>query len=316
MKLKLLKPSVAAVLTTISALSFSTAPNGLTEVIFDANTPLVVDDAGIYIFTPTTDITADLKLWGAAGGSMYNNAGNPTATQCGGAGGMVTGQITLVKDQSYVLWVGEGGNHYVDAVAPLCGGGAAGKTQSTAYTGAGGGLTGLFKTSATIANALLIAGAGGGGGSAGTGSGAGAGGYPSGQAGNSSSSSSTGGGGGTQTTGGTVSSGSFGTSEAGSALQGGNGAVSYSGGAGGAGYYGGGAGKRNNTQGGPGGGGSSYYNPSYITNFSYENGNYKVPGGSADADRGTAGDVNSVTVGATAANTKGNNGRFHLTFIS
>ena len=87
----------------------------------------------------------------------------------GGSGGKVTGTVLLESGTSYKLViVGKGG--LGGRTSGLVGfGGTGGKGDPTGdpddlekYAGDGGGLTGIFKTSVTQANALLIAGGGGG----------------------------------------------------------------------------------------------------------------------------------------------------------
>ena len=228
---------------------------------------------GVSKFTPTENFTANVKMWGAAGGNGTNSFG--------GRGGYTEGTYEFQAGTTYQILVGQGGksnNANTGGVDTRTGGG--GRVGVTANSGdfraTGGGYTGLFDTTILQSNALLIAGGGGGGGPTGyPGTDANAGGGDGGgTSGTNGSNGGYGGGGqaGTQLAGGDkgYDAGSYaGTNEAGSALLGG-GAMStitenYSGSGGGGGYFGGGGGGSNNYAGGAGGGGSSYIHTS-ITN--------------------------------------------------
>ena len=213
-----------------------------------------------YTLTADADVTVKLFAEGGGGG------GSGFRSVAGSVGGKSEGTFTFLKGQTYKLQVGEGGgdgSDYGDGslIVPggFPGGGDAPSNGSTFNrNGGGGGYTGIFVSSVTQSNSILIA--GGGGGSSGD---PGSGGPGGGLQGASGSNGGRAGSGGTQTAGG--SSGSSGSSgESGSALKGGKGASSRFGGAGGgAGYFGGGGG----TDAGPGtgGGGSGYLHPTLIT---------------------------------------------------
>lgn len=220
--------------------------------------------AGTYTLTIHETKTVTIRAWGAAGGGY------------GGVGGYSSATYTFPAGTTHYVVVGRGGlGRYSSGEATGAGGGGAfGKVNGSATTviGGGGGYTGLFISSVAQANAILIAGGGGG-----------RGGIPGGNGGGSTGAAGTasgnggGGGGGTQSGGGSRGTASPGaisyndtaSSSAGSALQGGRGAVGtstpYSAGGGGGGYFGGGGGAGNNTSGGGGGGGSGYIHPSYCT---------------------------------------------------
>lgn len=225
--------------------------------VYDAFTPGVT-----YTATANADITVKLTAeGGGGGGSGFRNVG-------GSKGGKSEGTFTFLDGQTYKIQVGEAGQdgETLSNGTTTAAGGKPGGGDAPSFgdrfnrSGAGGGYTGIFITSVTQANAILIA-AGGGGSSGDPGRGGDGGGLEGNAGGNQ------GGGraglGGTQTAGG--ASGTAGTAgEAGSALQGGRGANSGVGAAGGGGgYFGGGGG----TTAGPGtgGGGSSYLHPTLIT---------------------------------------------------
>lgn len=185
----------------------------------------------------------------------------------GGAGGRTVATFTGMAGQSLAISIAGGGS----------GSASNGFRYSRPVTSSSGGnYAGVFVTSVSQANTLILAGGGGAGGFADV-SGGGAGGGTSGSAGGDAGGSSGGpgvyrygGGGGTQSAGGTGGSGYEGSAGTGSALQGGGNAVTDLGrsgsGAGGGGYYGGGGGgsgydSENYSSSAGGGGGSSYIRP-------------------------------------------------------
>ncbi len=236
-----------------------------------------------YTLTPNTTFEATLTLHGAAGGSGGNTA------NVGGRGGNVTGTVKFESGSSYILVVGGKGGAYGGRTSGLVGyGGTGGKGDPTGdpddlekYAGDGGGLTGIFKTSVTQGNALLIAGGGGGGsGGASSQDTGGDGGGTSGGWGEGSrelNGIGRGADGGTQTAGG--SNNTF-TYHHGHELWGGDGQFDptgddddISGGGGGGGYYGGGGAYRQDGgyRAGGGGGGSGYISvdTSIVSNASF-----------------------------------------------
>jgi hypothetical protein len=217
-------------------------------------------EPGEYILTVDKDTAVSCKLWGAGGGRN------------GGVGGYTYGEILLLKDTIYKIWVGGPGlicNSNVSGVyGGFGGGGLCGRTNlSTSYVGSGGGLTGLFLNTTDHNNSVLIAGAGGGSGQGWTG---GNGGGLTG--GSGALVNKPVGQGGTQYAGGAAGTFSYHNtiSYPGGKLYGGNArsniTQTYSGGGGGSGYYGGGAGSTNNTLGSSGGGGSGFVNGSLVSN--------------------------------------------------
>ena len=242
---------------------------------------------------PTGVTSATVKLWGAGGGSDSINSG-----QYGAGGGFTQGTVALTPSTTMYLVVGQGG--------------ALGTYGGSA--GSGGGLSGLFTSSVSHANAIIIAGGGGGAGDSNQG---GVGGGLTGGDGANTSSNNNSGKGGTQSAGGARGSANYSSSSGilptdGSALQGGDGGgdagaghtytpASYGGGGrggfepggsqggggGGGGYYGGGGGDGNafgaNGGGGAGGGGgSAYLHPSLVTNGSTTSGSSTSSGGASD----------------------------------
>ena len=227
----------------------STEGIAVTLVFIDSTQGWLVTDSGLTSDAPTTKTVA-FKLWGAGGGSASGGSdGGP-----GGGGGFVAGTYEINIGTTIVAVVGQGGP-----------GGLSGRG------GSGGGYSGVFTSSVSQGNALLIAGGAGGGsrGSTSEGSYGGAGGGTTGGSGQASAGSAPGGG--TQSAGGAAGSGGSG-GNAGSALQGGSNtshasggtafggggsgggdAASFTAGGGGGGYFGGGSG------GDAGGGGGSSY---------------------------------------------------------
>jgi hypothetical protein len=289
-------PTPPSVLTISPAISGKTTWNLVTDGNLTVNTA-----ATTYTVTPTyTNVSANLKLWGAGGGSAANNGsggGN------GGSGGYAAGIFTFVYGVNYQIIVGSGGA-----------GTSSGRTAA-----AGGAGTGMQFAANTTP--IIVAGGGGGGGGGGTGGTAGGGSTgqgqftggdaPSGAPGTQSGPGAGGSGGrrtgasGSGRNGGSGSTGSAATT--GGTGFGNGGAGAYNGGdagsgGGGGGYYGGGEGG-GNLGGAGGGGGSGYTHPTLITSASLLAGTADVPPNSSDSIRGTNGN------GGTASSA-GSNGIF------
>ena len=227
----------------------------------------------------------EVQLWGAGGGG--GRPGGWAYGADGGGGGYTYGKLfNLTSGSNLILQVGQGGPSSSGAPAfggggPNCQGGG-----DCRYGGRGGGYTGLFLTSVSHANAILIAGGGGGGGSsrAQEGNVGGAGGGECGQDGKSPYDWKT-------TYRGRAGSGAAagdigdsdnqnGAYQAAGPLKGGSTRNNSYGGGGGGGYYGGSAGgySEQHTMGG-GGGGSGYINYDYCVNWTTETGEYRQPAG-------------------------------------
>ena len=226
--------------------------------------PLVISSANSFDISVSpksgSDVTVKTHIWGAGGG-----AGSPTGGN-GGAGGFAVGDLTLVTGTTYKFLVGNSTGTPSDSGTPATRGGSA---------GVGGGYSGVFTTSISQPNAIILAGGGGGAGGNDSGShgNGGGGGGSTGQDANGSPISNSDGHGGTQSAGGDAGPGSEGPGTSGTALTGGAGGARGTngggGGGGGSGYYGGGGGGGvvgGNTGAGGGGGGSGYLHPSLITN--------------------------------------------------
>jgi hypothetical protein len=241
--------------------------------------------------------TVQVKAWGAGGGSGSQQRGSTsyhTNTEYwvkeGGAGGYVQASFYIQGGTTLLVSPGGGGRGALldgnpsSATGGFNGGGASTYTGNDAGAG-GGGYSGIFLSSKSQANAILIA-PGGGGGSGGPGypgnssdKGNGGGGIGSstgsGQNGTTGFSNLAVAGGGGTTAGGTAGAGggSYGATAgaAGSALQGANavyaGNAWGSGGGGGGGWYGGGSGGNDGTAwtGGGGGAGSAFVRESGIS---------------------------------------------------
>lgn len=199
------------------------------------------------ITVPAGCTSAIVKVWGAGGASGSRGLG--------GGGGFAQRTVTgLTPGSGLVVQVG-GGGPLAQGVSAFGGGGVAYSSYSENGAGAGGGgLTGVFRSPYSAANALVIAGGGGGGGS----------GVCVGAAGGGSSGASgavaADGRGGTQSTGGPAGGGCFyGCPSQGGGLAGGW-TESYESGGGGGGWFGGGGGgnQEGSGYGGCGGGGSGY----------------------------------------------------------
>lgn len=234
--------------------------------------PLVLSSTGEFDISlapqSISDVAVKVHLWGAGGGSGAP-IGGPGG---GGAGGFTVGDYTILVGSTYKYIVGSSDGNPANPGGPGAPGGPG---------GVGGGLSGVFATSVSQANAILIAGGGGGTGSndGGTQGSGGGGGGATAQDGYSPDSVAgpASGGGGTQSAGGAGGPSSTapgpGDGSDGTALTGGGGGPrgtsGSGGGGGGSGYYGGGGGAGQtggNTGGGGGGGGSGYLHPTLVTN--------------------------------------------------
>ena len=220
-------------------------------------------------FTPTAGHTSFVAhIWGAAGAAGWQINGNAREEATGGPGGYTTGTVAITGSPSFKIIVGQSPtpanvtNGYSGA-ASFGGGGRGHVTSHDGVGGGGGGLSGVFLTSYTHANSVLIA--GGGAGSVGhdthmipySGDGGGTSGQD-GQLNTGGSHNANGQGhGGSQSAGGGAGSGDYSEATAGSALTGGDGGHMCGGGGGG--YYGGGGGNHTNSHGSSGSGGGSGY---------------------------------------------------------
>jgi hypothetical protein len=196
-----------------------------------------------------------VKAWGAGGGG----GGYPDA-KCGGPGGFAEGVFSVSSGQAMKITVGQGGKKFNNGLSGTAFGGGG---QGYDWGGGGGGYSGIFNSSVSFADALLIAGGGGGAsGNNGTSQHGGPGGGLSGTSGSNIASP------GTQSSGFTT-------------LLGGSGSSSAQGGGGGGGYYGG---SSTSTLGGGGGSGFGIG----ATLLSANVGDL-IPPRHADPERGTAG---------------------------
>jgi len=295
----------AANVSSGASVSISPSVDGKSVWNFSTDGNLNLGTYGEWTIIPNSDITTTTKMWGAGGaqGFAYSQSyltGN-TSQGAGGSGGYSTATITLKSGVSYILRVGQGGARVntISSATYLAGG-----VNSTNYGGAqAGGYTGIFKNSASQANALLMAGGGGGGGDSVYSSPTAAGGGGGGTIGQASNDGAGGGGqggrGGTQSAGGIPSV--YNSATAGSALTGGRGAAGIGGaslGGGGSGYYGGGGG---NVSGG--GGGSGYVSSNTdVVSGSTTAANYNTPANSGDSERNNAAQGGNSTIGNTATN--------------
>jgi hypothetical protein len=228
---------------------------------------------GLTTFAVSDGGSATVEAWGAGGGQRSGQSS-------GGGGGYSYGTLAL-NAGNYLIMVGGRGLRVADnasspLVAPAGGGGQPGRIG---FAGQGGGLSGIFGTSYTQANALVIAGGGGGGGAVGScagGAGGGANGVTGGSAGIYPGT------GGTQTGAGTNGYTDTDAILAG-ALQGGsswNAGDDGGGGGGGGGYWGGGGGFNGDTPTGNsgGGGGSGYIGGAGVSGASTTAGSDATPG--------------------------------------
>lgn len=226
---------------------------------------LVLSSSDTYDIGATLgSVAVRTHVWGAGGG------GGSPAGASGGAGGFTVGDLTLVSGTTYKFVIGDSSGNSSNAGAPSNFG-----PGNVGSGGVGGGYSGVFTTSISQANAIIMAGGGGGAGGSdeGTHGDGGAGGGSTGVDGSGSPQSSDGDGG-TQFSGGSGGPGNAGSGSNGGPLSGGNGGPRGNsgggGGGGGSGYYGGGGGggvaNTSGNGGGGGGGGSGYLHPTLVSN--------------------------------------------------
>ena len=229
-------------------------------------------------YSPSGVSKFDAYLWGAAGGAGYEYSGSGGGARgysSGGAGGFTSGTVAVTGSPTYKMIVGQGGfgqDVTASTTATSFGGGGAGKVIAHAGCGgSGGGLSGIFLTSFTHGNSVLIAGGGAGGESATpdnvnvAGNGGGSTGNDGGLNTSSGHNANGNGKGGTQSAGGAAGVDDQTTNGAGTALNGGLGGHMCGGGGGG--YYGGGGGGHTGSHGSSGsGGGSGYIGHASVSN--------------------------------------------------
>jgi hypothetical protein len=230
---------------------------------------------------PTALTSTSVFMWGG-GGAGGSYVPNPARTYAGGGGGFTTGTLATSPGQVLKIDVAEGGASGPSALGGKGGKGGGDTSGGDPASSAGGGLSGIFNNSLTIACAsypssvpqiYMIAAGGGGAGGAFIGpQNGGAGGGLTGDAAGGTTAQQTangqGGGGGGQTSGGqslAVANGTF--------LEGAPGGSNR--GAGGAGFFGGGGCSGH----GGGGGGSAYYGNPSITCGSTTEGSGQTAGG-------------------------------------
>ena len=141
--------------------SVSPAIYGTTLWDIDQQSQLNVSSSGIWTLTPNIDFTASVKMWGAGGSGRSGSYEYSGEVGCGGAGGYTYGTMSFVKDQTYILVVGQGG--YLTGSANgtrTIGGGGYGRRATGVMNGIGGGLSGIFQGSYSHANSVMVAGGG------------------------------------------------------------------------------------------------------------------------------------------------------------
>lgn len=117
-----------------------------------------------HFIIPAGVTSIKVKAWGAGGGGGYTALYGFGA----GAGGFTVDQLITLTGETYVIITGEGGwatraeNQTARATYGFGGSGNSMASASTSETGSGGGLSGVFFSTVTQANARVIAGGGGG----------------------------------------------------------------------------------------------------------------------------------------------------------
>jgi hypothetical protein len=270
-----------SITATVYDFAISPSVGGVSNWTFATDGNLILTDPGEYTLTFAASVTKNVKMWGAGGKA---GSGGVDGWGNGGAGGAATGNVSFASGSSYKIRVpAAGATGNAPALAYGAGNGGGG-SYGCGSAGSGGGYAGIFLSSVTQGNAILMAGGGGGGASSRGDCRGGRSGMAGGGTAGQTNPDGYHGTPGTQSAGG--SAGGGGT--AGSALQGGNGGTG--GGGAGGGYYGGGTGTNASSDGGGGGGGGSgYFNPSLVSSATLYTGSGTTPGNNSDGNRGTAG---------------------------
>lgn len=273
---------------------------GLTDYIGNFSVSTATTQTATYTFTgsdqnipvPSWATVMSFKIWGAGAGGAFNSG---VGSARGGAGAFVSGEIAVTGSENLIAMVGEGGYSRQDALGlrPYGSGGIP-TGVSSYFLGAGGGLSGIRRSTTWLA----IAAAGGGAAAVDVVKNGGAGGGLTGSNANGAGAGT----GGTQSAGGSIG---------GASLSGGN-STQPTGGAGGAGYFGGGAATADL---GAGAGGSSFLTGT-VANQVMAAGSGFTPGNNSDSDYaagiGVGGTGNSGGTGTAT----GGNGRIVVTHRS
>lgn len=141
--------------------SVSPAIYGTTLWDIDQQSQLNVSSSGTWTLTPNIDFTASVKMWGAGGSGRSGSHEYSGKVSCGGAGGYTYGTMSFVKDQTYILVVGQGG--YLTGSANgtrTTGGGGYGRRAAGVMNGIAGGLSGIFNGTYSHSNSIMVAGGG------------------------------------------------------------------------------------------------------------------------------------------------------------
>jgi hypothetical protein len=311
-------PRTFSLSVIIQPATFTISPAVSGKSTWDLNSdgPLNLTTAGTWTITPqTASFAANVKVWGASGGSGFNGG-------AGGGGGYAFGKINFETTSSYLLVVGAGGNRATSGAGATGGtgvgtGGTGGGVNGGGGGGGGAGSGVFFSTTMNQANAILVG--GGGSGAAGAGYNGGPGGGTNGVGGEGwQGGGCWSGGGGTQSAAGSGSSCAYSgegvVGSAGSGMNGGNGGDGanagnrYGGGSGGGGYWGGGGGTGGGGGSGAGGGGSGFTS----TNTARVTLTTMTAGGSAGLPGNDTDPIKATNSGKGVANAAGNPGQIYL----
>jgi hypothetical protein len=102
---------------------------------------------------PLIFYSVELYAW-AGGGGGGTFSGSP-----GGGGGAAYGMYNITPSSTYSIIVGSGGTSHGPSTGPgTAGSGGGGLAAAVGFSGQGGGYSGIFRTSVSQANAILIAG--------------------------------------------------------------------------------------------------------------------------------------------------------------
>ncbi len=147
-------------------------PNATSAIDFGARLALVRGYGFGYTGTVQTFTAPQagkyrIECWGAQGGTPPNRTGYTSVPQPqGGKGAYATGVVTLAKDATLSIYVGQQGQTSttsdVASAGGWNGGGNGGKPGEGTYNSGGGGATDVRQGGTALTNRIIVAGAGGG----------------------------------------------------------------------------------------------------------------------------------------------------------
>lgn len=150
-------PRTFSLSVIIQPATFTISPAVSGKSTWDLNSdgPLNLTTAGTWTITPqTASFAANVKVWGASGGSGFNGG-------AGGGGGYAFGKINFETTSSYLLVVGAGGNRATSGAGATGGTGVGTGGTGGGVNGGGGGGGGAGSGTNAVAGSSGGAGDGG-----------------------------------------------------------------------------------------------------------------------------------------------------------